>query len=136
MNGNRILVCIVLGAAASVGGSTDAKVVTLRVAAKTSVSDTCLYALSTELNHAGITTQDATEGADAEMVAAFDFVPEQPWPTGDQESTTYSIVVKSFPEQHLLYADQGNTRGNNAAKACAKLAKTAVKKFLAAGGLK
>lgn len=136
MNINRILGCIVLGIVASAAGATNAKVLALRVAAKTSVSDTCLYALNAELQRAGITTKDATEGADAEMVASFDFVPEQPWPMGDQESTTYSIVVKSLPELHLLYADQGNTRGNDAAKACAKLAKTAVKKFLAAGGLK
>ena len=136
MNLKRILGCTVLGIVASAGGTTQAKVLSLRAAAKTSVSNTCLYALNTELHRAGITTQDATDGADSEMVASFEFTPGDPWPTGEQEKTTYSIVVKSIPGDHLLYADQGYQEGPRVDKSCSKIANKIVKKFLAAGGLK
>ena len=124
-------------------GNTQAKVLALRAVApnvevetKDEVSDTCLYALAVELHHAGIATQDAADGADAEMVASFVYTPEEQWPMGDSARTNYTIAVKSLPGLHLIFADQGRTKGNNAARACGRLAKTIVKKFLAAGVLK
>ena len=143
MNIKRIFGCIGLGIAASVGGTMQAKVLALRAVApnvevesKDEVNDTCIYALAVELQRAGITTQDVAEGADAEMAASFVVTPKENWPFGNDARTNYSIAVKSLPGLHLIYADQGRTKGNNAARACGRLAKTIVKKFLAAGGLK
>ncbi len=143
MSSRRCLGCIALGIAVAVGGTIQAKVLALRAIApnveiesKDDVNDTCLYSLAVELHHGGITTQDVAEGADAEMVASFVVTPKENWPFGNDARTNYSITVKSLPGLHLIYADQGLTKGNNAAKACGRLARTIVKKFLAAGGLK
>jgi len=105
------------------------KVLAIRAAAKSEVSDMCLYALDARLRLAGHTVQDTTDGADAVMVATFEYTPEQSWPFGDDAATRYAIVVKSLPGEHVLFADQGYLESDDIARGCKKIAEKISKKL-------
>ncbi len=139
MNINHTLGCVVIALAATVVAADDptallgVKTLVIRDSAPSPESAICIAALDANLSKAGFTVQETTDGADAELLTALRFAAEGRGLMGltssDEVDVSFSILIKSLPDHHLLFSLLDHTK-NSLATACDKMAKKTVKEIL------
>ena len=115
---------IVLAIAASAASQTqsgepslrEVKMMALRGLATTDLGETCLSALKEELRRVGLTIRDTDEGADAEMMLDFEFIPNRLGLYGEPDKITYAFVVKSLQDKGVLWAGANGVSGDSSGR--------------------